>query len=121
MDRQSVNAVGGIAVFADHADTLAHWYEQHLGLFFTREPGSHEWWCAVGGVTFTVRQSKHPMGRDRRTVEIAWRVPDLDAFLEQLAELGVTVDEKKEAPDGDHAWFSDPEGNRIELWQLPDA
>jgi predicted enzyme related to lactoylglutathione lyase len=37
--------------------------------------------------------------------------------VEQLVDLGITVDERQETPDGDYAWFDDPEGNRIELWQ----
>ena len=49
MERQTVDGIGGVALFADHADTLAHWYEKHLGLFFTREPGSHEWSCELPG------------------------------------------------------------------------
>jgi predicted enzyme related to lactoylglutathione lyase len=117
MDRQTVAGIGGVVLYADHADALTHWYEQHLGLFFTREPDSHEWWCDLPGSAFAIFQSKHPLGHDRRLVEITWRVTDLDAFIEQLGETGLTVDERQETADGDYAWFSDPEGNRVELWQ----
>src|SRR5690606_17233174 len=83
MDRPTVAGLGGVVLFADHADTLAHWYERTLGLFFTREPGSHEWWSEVGGgPAFAIHQAKHPLGHDRRHCEITWRVTDLDAFLE---------------------------------------
>lgn len=118
MDRQTVAGIGGVVLFADNADALAQWYERHLGLHFTREPGSHEWWCDLKGSAFAIHQSSHPLGHDRRLVEITWRVPDLDAFIEQLAEAGITPDEQQETPDGDHAWLDDPEGNRVELWQM---
>lgn len=118
MDRPTVSGLGGVVLFADHADTLVHWYEAHLGLFFTREPGSHEWWSELKhGPAFAIHQAKHTLGHDRRHCEITWRVDDLDAFVEHLAELGVTVEERQETPDGDFAWLDDPEGNRIELWQ----
>ena len=36
MDRVSVAGLGGVVLFADHADQLAHWYERNLGIFFTQ-------------------------------------------------------------------------------------
>ncbi|MDX2261999.1 MAG: VOC family protein [Gemmatimonadales bacterium] len=118
MNRPKVAGLGGVVLFADRADSLAHWYEQHLGIFFTREPDSHEWWSgAEGGVAFAIHQAKHPLGHDRRHCELTWRVDDLDALIEYLSESGTTVEERQESPDGDFAWLDDPEGNRIELWQ----
>ena len=119
MERQKVVGIGGIVLFADNADSLAHWYERHLGLFFTREPDTHEWWCDFGGLSFSIHQAKHPLAHDRRQVEITWHVNDLDALTEQLGELGVTLAERQETVDGDFAWLDDPEGNRVELWQAP--
>jgi catechol 2,3-dioxygenase-like lactoylglutathione lyase family enzyme len=118
MNRMSVAGLGGVVLFADHADQLAHWYERHLGIFFTREPDSHHWWADLpGGVSFAIHQSKHPLGHDRRHCEITWVVEDLDGFVEHLAEGGLTVEERQETADGDFAWLDDPEGNRIELFQ----
>jgi predicted enzyme related to lactoylglutathione lyase len=37
-----------------------------------------------------------------------------------LAEEGVPIDPKREEHDyGTFAWTTDPEGNRIELWEPP--
>ena len=48
------------------------------------------------------------------------RVDDLDAVLEKLRGGGVDIDPKREDADyGRFAWFNDPEGNRVELWQPP--
>ena len=47
-------------------------------------------------------------------------VDDLDAILARLAAEGVTVDPKREEGEfGRFAWITDPEGNRIELWEPP--
>lgn len=49
-----------------------------------------------------------------------YRVADLDAVLAALRSEGVTVDERvEETPEGRFGWITDPEGNRIELWQPP--
>ena len=117
MERR-ITSIGGIALYADHADALAQWYEKHLGLYFQREPGSHEWWCEFPERTrFTIHQSKHPVGHDRRQLEITWCVDDLDAVVTRLGELGLSARERQETVDGDFAWLDDPEGNRVELWQ----
>jgi hypothetical protein len=49
-----------------------------------------------------------------------FQVDDLDAVLERLLAVGVAVDSKREVYDyGPFGWFTDPEGNRVELWQPP--
>ncbi|MGB7168991.1 MAG: VOC family protein [Acidobacteriaceae bacterium] len=46
------------------------------------------------------------------------QVDDLDAVLDGLIAAGVSVDPKRESFDyGRFGWFTDPEGNRVELWQ----
>jgi len=49
---------------------------------------------------------------------VNYRVDDLDALLAQLAAAGVPIDPHREdASYGRFAWITDPEGNRLELWQ----
>lgn len=118
MDRLAVLGLGGVVLYADQADRLAAWYEKHLGIFFNREPDSHEWRARMpAGVSFAINQSKHPIGQVRRHCETMWAVENLDDFIEKLAEDGLTIDERQEGPEGDFAWLNDPEGNRIELFQ----
>jgi predicted enzyme related to lactoylglutathione lyase len=52
------------------------------------------------------------------TTMVNFRVGDLDAMLLQLRAFGAEVDERVEDSDyGRFGWVTDPEGNRIELWQ----
>jgi len=51
---------------------------------------------------------------------VNYRVPDLDAMLARLRDAGVPVEEKiEESEFGRFGWATDPEGNRLELWQPP--
>ena len=48
-------------------------------------------------------------------------VDDVRAALAQVREGGAVVDEKIEDHDyGSFGWFTDPDGNRVELWQPMD-
>ncbi len=122
MDRPTVADLGGVTLFADRADTVAHWYEKYLGLHFVREPDSHEWWCELpGGRVFAIHQGRHASGPARRHVETTWQVADLDRFVAQLADLGIAVDERQEGATGDYARLDDPAGNRVTLFQRRDG
>jgi predicted enzyme related to lactoylglutathione lyase len=48
-----------------------------------------------------------------------FRVRDLDAMLAQLRSQGANVAEETQDMEGvgRFGWVTDPEGNRIELWQ----
>jgi len=50
----------------------------------------------------------------------AFPIDDLDGVLENLSAAGASVDPRREDYDyGRGGWFTDPEGNRVELWQPP--
>jgi predicted enzyme related to lactoylglutathione lyase len=48
-----------------------------------------------------------------------FRVGDLDAMLAQLRDKGADVADETQDMDGvgRFGWVTDPDGNRIELWQ----
>ena len=49
-----------------------------------------------------------------------FQVDNLEELLDQLAASGVTVDPKRDSSAfGSFGWFTDPAGNRVELWQPP--
>jgi predicted enzyme related to lactoylglutathione lyase len=46
------------------------------------------------------------------------QVDDLDSELDRLMDEGVRVHPERECYDsGKFGWITDPEGNRVELWQ----
>jgi hypothetical protein len=58
----------------------------------------------------------------KKRVAVLHRIPPLQKTqrwaTRRLIDEGVTVDPKRESYDfGRFGWFTDPEGNRVELWQ----
>jgi len=124
-----VLGIGGIFFKARDPEALRAWYRKHLGLAIT------DW----GGVVFEPMATS-PAGRQATLVwtifpaqtrhfepstspfMINYRVDDLDQLLAALRAEGCAVDERVESSEyGRFGWLSDPEGNRLELWEPPPA
>lgn len=113
-----VTGFGGAFLRANDPDALYRWYEKHLGLdgsqgFFSfPEEGQR----APIAVTFFSRSANY--FPTEQPAMLNFQVDDLDAVLDSLIAAGVQVDAKHETYDyGSFGWFTDPEGNRVELWQ----
>ena len=120
-----VTGLGGVFFKASDPQRMYRWYEQHLGLraqdggvfFRWREkesdtPGTTVW-------ALFDRDSKY-FDPSQAPFMLNYRVDNLDALLTRLRAQGVEVDEKREDSQyGRFAWITDPEGNRIELWEPP--
>jgi predicted enzyme related to lactoylglutathione lyase len=77
---------------------------------------SHTTWCVFPA------DSDYFGGARSASFMINYRVADLDGLLAVLRNEGCAVDEKTEVSEyGRFGWVTDPEGNRIELWQPPGA
>ena len=116
-----VTGIGGIFLKARDPKALTAWYAQHLGIQLTawggiKFPWSDEVPASTGSTSlsfFPAESSHFP-----QPAMINLRVDDLEALLEQLRAANVPIDPKREsAPFGHFAWITDPEGNRVELWQ----
>jgi predicted enzyme related to lactoylglutathione lyase len=119
-----VTGIGGIFFKAQNPTSLKEWYREHLGI----DAGEF-------GATFTWRDSENPekegqtawspFPHDTKYFEpstasfmINYRVADLDGLLAAMRTAGLSVDDRIESYDyGRFAWITDPEGNRIELWE----
>jgi predicted enzyme related to lactoylglutathione lyase len=124
-----ITGLGGVFVKAANKEDTANWYRDNLGLAL--EP--------YGGINFGWRNEEDPsrkgyslffvfkkdtdyFGETSGPAMINFRVENLDAYLAQLRQAGVTVIDKIE--DGEYGrfgWIEDPEGMRIELWEPPEG
>jgi catechol 2,3-dioxygenase-like lactoylglutathione lyase family enzyme len=129
---QRVTGIGGIFFKARDVDGLRAWYRRHLGLDIQEWGGialapaptqpahsksplaSHTTWCVFPA------DSDYFGPTCRSSFMINYRVVDLDALLKVLRLEGCLVDDKTEVSEyGKFGWVTDPEGNRVELWQPP--
>ena len=118
-----VTGIGGIFFKTTDPKALKEWYRDHLGI----EASDY-------GATFSWRDSDDPnksgqtiwspFPADTKYFEpstapfmINYRVDNLDALVDALREEGVEVKRAENDDYGKFAWVSDPDGNRIELWE----
>jgi predicted enzyme related to lactoylglutathione lyase len=119
-----VTGIGGIFLKARDPKALSAWYAQHLGIKLADYGGASFLWSdevppTTGQTAWMLfpETTKH-FGSETQRAMVNYRVDDLDALLVQLAAANVPIDPKREdAPYGKFAWITDPEGNRLELWQ----
>lgn len=114
----SITGFGGIFLRVDDPKALYQWYERHLGL--TKEGGAFSFPAPTQHpqVVFSFFKQDNAYFPPAQKAMINLQVDDLDGVLDRLIADGVTVDPKRESYDfGKFGWITDPEGNRIELWQ----
>lgn len=123
-----VTGIGGVFLRARDPKALAAWYVENLGLTLSDYGGvAFRWTDEVPPGTGTTAWSLFAADNNYFPVTqqamVNYRVDDLDALLEKLAAAGAAIDPKREDYGyGRFAWITDPEGNRLELWQpLPDT
>jgi predicted enzyme related to lactoylglutathione lyase len=117
---ERVLGVGGVFFKARNPKALAEWYATHLGVpfdsgqtygTFTAAAGDQTVWSIFPADTTYFAPSASPF-------MINFRVRDVKAMLAQLRAGGVQADDRIEEYDyGNFGWVTDPEGNRIELWE----
>jgi predicted enzyme related to lactoylglutathione lyase len=124
-----VTGIGGIFFKARDREALAAWYREQLGVPVT------EWFGAQFHFADDKGPSEHAyalwslfkadtdyFGPGPQAFMINFRVDDLHALLARLRENGCAVDEKVHEDEyGRFGWVTDPEGNRIELFEAPKA
>jgi predicted enzyme related to lactoylglutathione lyase len=119
-----VTGIGGVFLKARDPKALAAWYAQHLGIAIADYGGASFLWsdevpAGTGQTTWMLfpDATKH-FGDPAQRAMINYRVDDLEGMLAQLSAAGATIDPKQESASyGKFAWFTDPEGNRVELWE----
>jgi predicted enzyme related to lactoylglutathione lyase len=114
---ERVRGIGGYFMRAADPAALGAWYRDCLGLD-ADETGL--WRQETGPTVFaTFESGTDYFGSRAQQTMLNFRVRDLDAMLAQLRAKGadVTTETQDMEGVGRFGWVTDPEGNRIELWQ----
>jgi predicted enzyme related to lactoylglutathione lyase len=96
---------------------LSAWYRDCLGLNIDENGLWHQ---DVGLTVFATFESETDyFGSRAQHTMLNFRVGDLDAMLAQLRGHGANVAEETQDLEGvgRFGWVTDPENNRVELWQ----
>ena len=120
---EKVTDIGGIFFRVRDPKKMSDWYQKHLGI------------CADDGrADFCWREHENPdeigrtvwagfpadtdyFGPSRPAFMVNYRVSNLERMLSQLRREGVAVEKAEDYVYGRFARITDPEGNRIELWE----
>jgi predicted enzyme related to lactoylglutathione lyase len=123
-----VTGIGGIFLRARDPKALTAWYAQHLGLKLDDWGGVRFLWSdEIPPNTGSTIWSAFPADTNYfgpgtaagpQATMVNYRVDDLEALIAQLTAAGISVEANREDFSfGRFAWITDPEGNRVELWQ----
>ena len=114
---ERVLGIGGYFMRAADPAALSAWYRDCLGL----DADEHGLWRQGDGPTVfaTFDSGTDYFGSPAQQAMLNFRVRDLDAMLAQLRAKGADVADKTQDMEGvgRFGWVTDPEGNRVELWQ----
>ena len=114
---ERVLGIGGYFIRAADSVRLGAWYRDCLGL----DLDEHGVWHPDAGPTVfaTFEHDTDYFGSRAQQTMLNFRVRDLDAMLAQLRAkgAGVAAETQDMQGVGRFGWVTDPEGNRIELWQ----
>ena len=123
-----VTGIGGIFLRARDPKSLSAWYAKNLGIQLSDYGGATLLWSdevppTTGMTTWSLFPEDTPYfgkgnEKGQQQCMVNYRVDNLDDLLTKLSAEGVAIDPHRE--DGDYgrfAWITDPEGNRLELWQ----
>jgi predicted enzyme related to lactoylglutathione lyase len=121
-----VLGIGGVFFRSEDPERLYGWYEQNLGRVRFQGDDIFPWRQAgeAGKEQMSVwsifpRDTDY-FGPAKPAFMVNYIVDDIDGMLVDLRAKGAAVDDRREDSEyGRFAWVTDPEGNRIELWEPP--
>jgi glyoxylase I family protein len=121
---EKVLGIGGLFFRSRDPQSLARWYQEHLGVALTPPDYDHQpWWQEAGPTVFAPFPAhSRKFGNPAQAWMVNFRVGNLDAMTAQLRQAGMAVEvDPEQYPNGRFATVHDPEGNPIELWEPSDG
>jgi glyoxylase I family protein len=116
---ERVDGIGGVFFRARDPLALSHWYQDHLGI--DSVDGQAVWQQERGPTIFSPVDfdATYFFAGAQQAVMVNFRVRDIEAMVAQLKAAGAAVDDQIEVEPGAgrFAWLTDPEGNKVQLWE----
>ena len=123
-----IDGVGGVFLFSNDPKRLAEWYRESLGIDCAESPGYNSIFKTFEhrdltdaslkrSMAWAILRSKDDIAGKPRTGQINYRVKNMADTLSHLQAKGVTIDKSEDSEYGKFAWLTDPDGNKVELWE----
>ena len=124
-----IDGIGGVFLFSNDSRRLVAWYRECFGIVAEGEDSE----CNSIYKSFEYRDIENPEIKRQivwaiiptdqdikdkpRTGRINYLVKSMAETLSHLRSKGVAIDKTEDYEYGKFAWLTDPDGNKIELWE----
>ena len=123
-----IEGIGGAFLFSNNPKQLAEWYRDNLGISVQESPDYKSFYATFEYRDFTdpavkrttawaILSAGNDISGAPRTGQINYRVKSMAETLAHLQSKGVAIDKAEDYEYGKFAWVTDPDGNKIELWE----
>src|SRR5215469_7046580 len=123
-----IDGIGGAFLFSNNPKRLAEWYRDNLGINYDESPDCKSFYKPFEyrdladaklkrTTTWAILHSTNEIDGKPRTGQINYRVKNMAEALSHLRSKGVTIDKSEDCEYGKFAWVTDPDGNKIELYE----
>jgi predicted enzyme related to lactoylglutathione lyase len=117
----AATGIGGFFFRARDPAALGAWYHEHLGVG-PSGADEYSWQTQAGPMVFAPFKQNTDYFAADKSFMLNFRVDNFDELLANLRKAGIEVETRAEwdsPKTGRFAHLKDPEGNPIELWEMP--
>lgn len=125
-----IDGIGGAFLFSNNPKVLAEWYRENLGINYDESSECNSVYKAFSHrdltdasikrtTTWAILRSDSDINGKPRTGQINYRVKSMNDVLSHLRAKGVKIEKTEDYQYGKFAWVTDPDGNKIELFEEP--
>ncbi|MBX7042497.1 MAG: VOC family protein [Ignavibacteria bacterium] len=124
---RSIQGIGGVFIYANDAPAMRNWYSKVFGLV-PDDPESEIFYVEYRylnhkdpevkeSFSWAIIPAKEKLDTSSQRYFINYRVRNMDEFIRHLNEIGIECSEVKDFPEGRFTSITDPENNRLEIWE----
>ena len=121
-----VKYLGGLFIYTNQIEKMAKWYQKAFKLTYDYEQAgslhlrSFYYNELDGGkryLVFSLAKAESELPSGPKSFVLNLRVNSMDEALAYLKESGIAHEEEQVHEQGRFAWLTDPDGNRVEIWE----
>jgi len=110
---------------ADEPQALENWYKEHFNSSNTRKHGLY-WLDAIfrgspSNVNCNFMTDEYIPGESYEMFSVRFETDCIEALYERLSKAGVAIEPMQNDQMGVTFVFTDPQGNKFQVWQHPDT